>query len=315
MIIDVHSHMILPSYLEGLKQMHVDPEAEDGFPSPVWTLEQHLQFMQETGITKTILSLSSPHIHHGDDAKARQLARQINEETAAICQKYPDKFNYAAVLPLPDVHGSLDEIQYNYDKLGAVAVKAASNNHGVYLGDERLDPVFAELNRRQAVVIIHPTRPEAVPEHVFTAGPIPLFEFIADTTRTVIDLIAKGTLEKYPQVKVVVPHCGSFLPFLVQRLEGITKILADKKRMAPINVQAGMKNLYFDVAGMALPVALPSLLKITTPDHLFYGSDYPYTPDAMIQKLLKDLEDYEPIQPYLQDILANNAKKLFHLTD
>ena len=313
MLIDVHSHMLWPSYLAGLEKMNIDPEAEDGFPTPSWTVAGHVKFMQETGITTTILSLSSPHIHQGDDEMACKLARQINEETAALCRQYPDKFYYAAVLPLPDVQGSVDEICYNYDQLGAIAVKAASNNHGVYLGNPSLEPVFAELNRRKAVLIIHPAKPQAVPANVFTAGPIPLYEFIGDTTRTVIDLLANGTLEKYPQVKIVVPHCGSFLPFVLHRLEGIGKILVAKKKMKPIHIKESMKNLYFDVAGMALPVALPALLKITTPDHILYGSDYPYTPAPMIQQLLKDLKNYPPIQPYLQDILANNAKKLFKL--
>lgn len=159
-IIDVHSHFILDSYLEGLKAQNVDPFLEDGFPTPKWSPEEHLKYMEEAGIEKCILSLSTSHVHHGDDDAAASLARRINEETAQICEQYPDKFAFSACLPLPAVEATLEEIAYAYDTLGTVGVKVASNNHGVYLGDPVLDPVFEELNRREAVITIHPSKPQ-----------------------------------------------------------------------------------------------------------------------------------------------------------
>lgn len=311
--IDVHCHMVLPCYLEGLKEMNVDPVAEDGFPVPSWSEEEHLKFMEEAGITTSILSLSSPHIHFGDSVAACKLARQINEETATICNRYPGKMKYAAVLPLPEIEGSINEIKYNYDELGAVAVKAASNNHGVYLGDPVLDPVFEELDKRKAVLIIHPTRPSAVPAGVFTEKVIPLFEFIGDTTRAVLNLIVNGTLEKFPNVKVIVPHCGSFLPLLSHRLSFTSQILSKKGMMKEVDVDASIKRLYFDIAGTPLPVALDALMKITNPSHILYGSDYPYTPVKIIEQIKAGVEDYAPVKSYLQDILYNNAQKLLSL--
>ena len=305
--------MLFPSYLEGLKEMGIDPVREDGFPTPAWSVESHLEFMDTVGIETSILSLSTPHIHHGDGKLAVKLARRINEDTADLCRRYPDRFRYAAVLPLPEIEASVEEIRYNYGQPGCVAVKAASNNCGVYLGDSRLNSVYEELNRRKAVVIIHPSRAQAVPTGVFTEGPAPLFEYIVDTTRTVIDMITSGILEKYPDIKVIVPHCGSYLPFVMHRLIGISRILIPNGQMPDTDVAGSIAKLYFDVAGDALPVALPALLQIADPSHILYGGDYPYTQAPFIAINREKIESYEPLRQHLEDIFRNNAVKLFGL--
>ena len=106
-------------------------------------------------------------------------------------------FSYAAVLPLPDVERALAEARFAIEQGGACGIKLSSQAAGLYPGDERMEPLLEYLNERHAVLIFHPTRPQAVPEGCFTSGPLPLLEFINDTTRAVVDLIAKGTLEKY----------------------------------------------------------------------------------------------------------------------
>lgn len=312
-IIDVHSHFLLDSYLHGLHEQDVDPSIEDGFPTPLWSVEEHLKYMEDAEIEKCILSLSTPHIHHGNDEQAEKLARTINDETAEICERYPDRFSFAACIPLPAIEDSLNEIEYAYEKLGAVGVKVPSNSNGVYLGDPSFDPVFEELNRRSAIIIIHPSKPLQVPENVFTAGPAPLFEYLGDTTRAVINMIVNGTLEKYPDIKVIVPHSGSFLPLVIHRLTGISEVLIPHGKMKKVDVKANFKKLYFDIAGDTLPVAFDVLLKIADPSHIMYGGDFPYTPAPVIIKKKNDLLSHPTIQPYLEEILYRNAKKLFNL--
>jgi len=309
--IDVHSHMILPCYKEGLQKMGIVTKRKGDFPEPDWSEDAHLEFMDHAGISCSILSLSSPHIHGGDGRLACETARAINEEVYDICKRHPGRLKFAATLPFPEVDGSIKEINRCYDELGAAAVKLPSSANGIYLGDSSQEPVFEELNRRKAVVLIHPDRPKDMPENVFTAGPAPLFEFIADTTRAVLNMIARGTLERYPDIKVVVPHCGSFLPFVAHRMIGISRIMIPQGLMPPVDVRKAMSRLYFDVAGDALPVALDALLKIADPSHILYGSDYPYTPAPMILANREKFEKYEPIQGELNAIFRENAEKLF----
>ncbi|MBP2653460.1 MAG: putative hydrolase [Firmicutes bacterium] len=309
--IDVHSHFILPVYIDGLAKAGICAAKEDGFPTPTWSVESHLQYMDEAEIELSILSLSTPHIHFGNDKAACELARSINEETAIIRDKHPDRFRFAACLPMPDIAGSIEEVSYAFDVLKADGVKVASNSHGIYLGDPKFDPLFAELNKRKAVMIIHPSKPQSVPENVFTAGVAPLFEYIADTTRAVINLITSGTIERYPDIKIIVPHCGSFLPFVAHRLIGISEVLVSKGSMSPVNVTENISKLYFDIAGDALPVALEGLMKIADTQKIMYGGDFPYTPAPIVIRKKQALMEHPLLAPIKQDVFYNNALRIF----
>ena len=124
--VDFHAHAILPSYAEGLRRLGIDAKAEEGFPLPQWSVETHLAFMKDAGIDYSVLSMLTPHTYHGDAALAREVTRQVNEDYAALCRAYPDKFGFVAALPLPDAEGAIAEIVYAMDGLGALGVKVAS---------------------------------------------------------------------------------------------------------------------------------------------------------------------------------------------
>ena len=85
--IDFHAHAILPSYINGLKKLGIDAVAEEGFPLPKWSVEDHLKFMNDAQIDFTILSMPTPHIYNGDEKLSCEVAMEINDEFAEICQK------------------------------------------------------------------------------------------------------------------------------------------------------------------------------------------------------------------------------------
>lgn len=187
----------------------------------------------------------------------------------------------------------------------------ASNSDGVYLGDEKLDPIFAELNKSGAIVIIHPSPARLLPrEGVVTGKVMALFEYPADTTRAVLNMLANGTFEKFPRLKVVVPHCGSFLPYMKQRAGAMFQMLASMNLMEPVNFDASIKKLFFDTAGDPIPEQFDILLKIARPDQIIFGSDYPYVP-AQVVLGRKKLFDAELTRRGLTEkIYVENAKIL-----
>lgn len=311
--VDVHSHFLPKEYFECLNADGINPVKEDGFPSPTWSLDEHLAFADKLGIDYSILTISSPHIHHGNDDVACRAAVKINDYAGALCRQYPDRFGFCATLPVPCVSESVKEAVRAIDDLGALGVKVPSNACGMYLGDKRLEPLYEVLDAKKTPVIIHPAPAQQIPGGVFTAGPKPLFEFIGDTTRTVIDLITSGYLQKYPGIRFVVPHCGSFLPLLVHRLSGISEVLCAKGMMESVDVTDGVSRLYFDLAGTPLPVGLDALLKITTPDKLLWGSDYPYTPAVQIERGMKALFEAPQIKEIEGQVRYRNAEALFGL--
>lgn len=275
--IDMHVHYVPQAYREALLANYGEKEP-DGFPTPEWSPEIHLEFMNKLGITTTMLSITSPHINFGDDNAAKILARKVNEDGAEVVKKYPGRFGLLASLPLPNVEDSLEEIRYAMDALQVDGFTLPTNSQGVYLGDPSLDPIFAELNRRKAVVVLHPNEPSAIPEKVLEGFPLPFMEFFFDTTRAVINMMVKGTFKRFSDVKVVVPHAGACLPILADRLYGASQIVEFGKDN--IDVYATLRRLYYDVAGVCLPLQLAALLKLANKDHLLYGSDYPYTPEV-----------------------------------
>ncbi len=140
--VDFHAHPVDDVFRREMGFLGLDPMAEDGFPLPAWDTRAQLDFMDEAGIDFTVLSVPTPHIHHGSDEKSCAAARRINESTAALCAAHPDRFAFAAVLPLPCVEGALQETAYDMDTLGAVGVKVVTNSNEVYLGDPSFDPLM-----------------------------------------------------------------------------------------------------------------------------------------------------------------------------
>lgn len=310
-IVDVHSHVVPPEYVEALKR--AGKLMEDGFPCPAWNVDAHRAYMEKAGIGHCVLSVSSPHQMVGSIKEGLELTQRLNDYMAELSCREPESFSFAACLPLPLVDEAAAEAARALDHLGACAVKMPSNACGLYPGDKRLAPLMDVLNEREAVVFLHPCKPPVVPEGCYTAGPLPLFEFLGDTTRAAINLLVSGVTKRWPAVKYVVPHTGSFLPPLVDRLTGMTQVMAAQGVGDPIDVRSELRHFYFDLAGNALPAALPALLSVTTPDHLLFGGDFPYTPAEMVQGHIRRFRESELTAPWLEDILAGNARCLLKL--
>ncbi len=313
--IDMHTHVLPASYLQALGDLGIQTEAEDGFPEPDWSEEGHLAFMDETNQAFQLVTISSPHPHRGDDGLALAQARLMNDDMAALCHRHPTRLGFCTYLPLPNVEGSVAEAVRGYDELGALGVKVPSNAWGMYLGDPALTPLYEELDRRAAVAIIHPTGPSATPAGTFASQLKPMYEFLADTTRSVIDLLMTGMVERYPHIRWVVPHCGSFLPEIAHRMVGISRILVPQHKMPEVDVMRGVRSLYFDIAGTAQPVMLDALLKVADPTHVLYGSDYPYTPVPMIAQTKQALERDPLLAGMIEDVFSRNAGRLLGLGD
>ena len=310
MVIDFHTHPIPEAFRQALSDMNIDPIEDDGFPLPEWTVDAHLDFMAQAGIDYSVLSLPSPHFNSGDNIKAAKYARLINEELSGIVAAHKDKFGFVACLPLPDVDASIKEINYALHNLGALGVKVPTNANGVYLGNPILDPVMEELDRQKAMVIIHPNRARKAPEDVITATTAALYEYPVDTTRAVLNMAAHNIMVRYPGIRFIVPHTGSFLPYMKQRFAGISAILAAKGMMEQVNIEDNLKNLYYDIAGDPEPIQLDMLLMITDAAHLVFGTDYPHSPASVILNKKKHLEENGNYETLLPSIYEGNGRNL-----
>lgn len=311
--VDVHTHIIIPEYMEILKAHGA--ELEETFPLPDWNAERHISFMDSAGIRTAVLTMPAPQPYYGNAEESAECIRRVNEVSAEIKQRYPERFKFCAALPLPDVDAAIREAVYALDTLKADGVKLATNSRGQYLGDEALDTLMEVLNERHALIIIHPHRPTPYPKEIVATTPLAMYEYPAETTRAVVNMLARNVLVRYPNLKVIVPHCGSFLPLALPRLKSILPAMVNQGYMQPIDWEGNLSRLYFDLAGSPTPEVLRSLLTITTPDHILYGSDCPYLPNAVLQANLKRLKQMltsdKELAGYADMFLWKNADSLF----
>jgi len=277
--IDIHTHYLPEAYRKAL--LECGEKNPDGFPTPTWNPEEHLEAMESLNITTSMLSLSSPHFNFGDRNATKALARNVNEYGTELVRKYPGRFGLLASMPLPDVESSIEEIRYAMDILHVDGFTLPTNTQGVYLGNKCLDPIFEELNKYKSVVFIHPNKPGSVPANVTEGLPIPMMEFFFDTTRTVTNMILEGTITRFSDIKFVIPHAGAFLPILGDRLAAAIKMMPStfnsNIKINSVDVYSDLRKLYYDVAGVCLPRQLPAMMQLADADHFLYGSDYPYT--------------------------------------
>lgn len=308
--IDVHSHAITESYMDFIRTHGA--EMDEGFPIPSWKVEEHLAFMDKAGIETSVLTMPAPQPWFGNGAESAALCRRFNEECATLKALYPGRFLFCAALPLPDVDRAIEEAVYTLDVLKADGVKLATNCYGQYLGDPELEPLMQVLNDRKAVIITHPHKPSAVNDKLIADVPLASYEYLAETTRAILNMVAHDVLVRYPDLKVVVPHCGSFLPNALPRFKGLLPVMMKQGYMQPVDVDANLSRLYFDLAGAATDDAIRSLLTITSADHILYGSDYPYVAAPALVSAKESLQQRLPalgLTP--QAILSDNARRLF----
>ena len=307
-LIDVHAHYVPPHW-------HAMPAAAApllrGFSS--WSIPSALEMMDRQGIAAAVLSMVFWIGLFGDAddvAAARRLARSSNEVAAEAIGSHPDRFGGFACLPLPDVDGALAEIDYGLGPLGLDGVVLLTNANGIYPGDSRLDPVFDELNRRRAVVFLHPAgRAEST-----SLGYAPsLIEFVFDTTRAVTHLVLSGTLERCPDLQLIVAHAGGTIPFLADRIGLVaSRFVPGAADRAPAGAQAYFRRLYYELAISTGPHAVASVLQLADPERILFGSDYPALFEEDVHSLIQALAGNSLLKAGdLEMIQRRNALQLF----
>jgi aminocarboxymuconate-semialdehyde decarboxylase len=270
--VDIHHHM-LPGFFWAATNEGDHPVG--GIAPPPWSRQAALSFLDDAGVDVAMTSISTPGVHTGDDCAARALARRCNELSVDLVRDHPDRFGGFGCLPLPDVDGALAELSYVLDILGLDGVVLFSNARGVYLGDTRLAPLFDELQRRHALVFVHPN---ASPDPAAHALGLPdsLIDFTADTTRAIATLHYSNTFARTPDVNYVFSHAGGTVPYLAGRFDIVDQMGVIPGAEERATAAETFRRLYWDTALSWTDPVLRMLRSTVGLGQILFGTDFPY---------------------------------------
>jgi predicted TIM-barrel fold metal-dependent hydrolase len=275
--IDVHHHILPPPYMLRARDRILEISDRDHSALLNWTPARAVEEMDRAGIATAITSLSLPGIWFGGVEAARALARTCNEYAAQMVKDYPGRFGWFAAVPLPDTDGSLRELAYALDILRADGIGLVSNYDDKWPGDPAFAPVFEELNRRRAVVFIHPTAPSCC-SHLMPGIAASTIEFLFDTSRAILSLLVSGTFSRFPDIRFIFCHAGGTMPVLAARANAFVERHQDIAERVPTGVPSELKKLFYDVANSVNPSSMAALTNLVPMSQLLFGSDFPYVP-------------------------------------
>jgi predicted TIM-barrel fold metal-dependent hydrolase len=266
--IDVHHHFAPPTWVAAMKG---NPLLQT--PNTTWTPEKSLEDLDRGGGAAAVLSITNPGLYLGDKAKAIRLARECNDFGAKVVQAHPTRFGLFAAMPLPDVDATLKEIAYAYEQIHADGVGFMTSFGDTWLGNPAYKSVMEELNRRNAVVFVHPTAADCCRNLNYAPGVHPAsLEYGTDTTRAITGICFSGDAVRFPNIRWIWSHGGGSMPFLAGRIGGAAR---NFKEQLPNGLIAELRKFYYDLAGADNVGVVASLQKLVSSDKILFGTDFP----------------------------------------
>lgn len=303
-MLDVHHH-VSPDFWLAVP----GGTADEGRVFRDWTPAKAVEEMDRDGVATVYASMAIPGRRFDDPAAARRLSRQCNDYMAELRRTYRGRFGVMALLPLPDLDGALAEIAYAYDELRADGIGLYTSYGEAWLGDPRFDPVFEELDRRNAVCFVHPTSNAACTHRQEWLGPSAI-DYAADTTRAIAEYVFRGASQRYPNVRMIFSHAGGTMPYLVQRF--INRGNAQFKEQTRGGFLAEAQKLYYDTAQVPSRGTMLALNEVIPVSNILFGSDYPYRTCGWTAEMLASGGVFDATA--LDAIERGNATRLFGLS-
>jgi predicted TIM-barrel fold metal-dependent hydrolase len=313
--IDFHHHFGPPQWASFLASKNVLHPSWTG-----WTPARGVEELDRANVATAMISITYPGIWLGENVvpidATRTLARDCNEYGAKMLTDHPGRFGLFAVLPLPDIDGSLREIEYVFDTLKADGVGILTSYGDKWLGDPAFAPVFTELNRRKAIVFTHANVPSCctrggsgAQRYLVPGVNNNVIEYGTDTTRAIMSLVVINANDLYPNIRFSFSHAGGTMPFLIERILG-RKEMASLTDPARPNVRLHqLRQFYYDTANANNSVALDALTKVVGVSQIVLGTDFPY--EGPVAEQLSDLKTCGAFTAEsLQAVCYGNARKL-----
>jgi predicted TIM-barrel fold metal-dependent hydrolase len=300
--LDIHHHMLPRAWIDEARSHK--PDNSWGPRLLNWTPAAAVEQMDRHGIAVAITALGLPGVFWAPPADAARLARLCNEHAAQMNRDFPNRFGMFATIPLPYIDESLAEIAYALDVLQADGIGLLTSYGDRWTGDPAFAPVYEELNRRGAVVHVHPTVPNACVD-LIPGIPSSMQEYLFDTARAMTNVLFNGTATRYPKIRWIFSHGGGDFAPLAHR---VTSLMSRKLGMEQSALEAQIRSFYFDIATSVSAPTFAALTNLTSFDRILLGTDYPYID---VDETITDFERLELALDKRYAIETGNALALF----
>lgn len=289
--IDVHHHFVPPG----------------GATNRPWSPQMSLDQMDKFGIGVAILSMTqNGELLYNGTAKGRAAVRAGNEYGAELMQRYPKRFGLMGGIPMPDLEGSLREVEYAYDTLKVDAIGIYTNdNQGRWPGDAYFEPLWQELDRRNAIVYMHPLAPTCCSDLKYGAASS-MVEYDFDVTRGVVSIVVNGVMFRYPNIRFITVHSGGTVPMLAGRMND--RVPRGAEQYLPNGLYAELRKWYFDVAHATFPWPYAAMKAFMPESQILFGTDYAPEP---IESTVDQLPGLKLSRAFEEMMLRGNAERLF----
>ncbi len=325
-VIDVHTHMFTKKWLALLRQ-HGGPDLEvrESLDSPETIFNRGASFcvlepphfdyaeritnMDAAGVDIAILTLPAPSVFWGTAEQSLEAARAANDEFSEEQRNYPERIRWMASLPWEHPDIAVQELERACDN-GAVGVLTLGNVNSRHLTDELFVPVWQAIDDRALPVLLHPTVPPGLDAFGLSHfAMVASVGFMVDTTVAVTRMIFDGFFDTYPNLKLIAAHAGATLPYLAGRLERVF----DRTRRARVKIERPpseyLRHIYYDAVTYRQE-SLEMCVEVGGPDHVLYGSDYPFNIGDMPGCLAR----VDRLDPGTRDAVRGaNAARIFGL--
>ena len=305
--IDLHHHVVPPDFTTELARRNI--EWTGGVPVPKWTASGAREAMERYGIAAAVVSVQ-PQVYWGDGEMATQWARYSNEFLARVVHDDPNHFGGFASVPLPDTNAACREVEYALDTLNLDGVLLITSAGRQYLGDPQFDELMHELNRRSAVVFIHPNTLPPGSDVPSLNLPYAIGEFVFDTTRAVLNLLYSGTLERYPSIRFILAHAGGTVPYIGWRVT-VGEISPRLRERVPKGVLHYLRRLYYETALSSSDPSLAALRQFVPLEQIVFGSDIPMAPPNVVEQAMSMFNSTTVLDDVARETVGRNGLALF----
>jgi predicted TIM-barrel fold metal-dependent hydrolase len=284
----------------GVQQFNLDLDQYD----PARKIRQ----MDEAGIDVSVISVNIPGPEYLEPALGVQAARLCNDALSELCARYSGRFVGLASLPMQDVPCATAELTRAVNELGLRGAMLFSHVAGKPVDAAEFEPLYRQAEELDVPFVLHPAVPtwaDAIKDYSM----IPMIGFMVDTSIAMLRLILSGIMERHPRLRIVHPHVGGVLPYLMGRVQEQTEVKRRGRAHITVPPAETYRRVYLDLVSPSL-LAMRYGYDFAGSDHLLFGSDEPWVSVGVFIDLIRQLDIPEVDK---RKILGLNACALFRI--